>query len=112
MRVLVLDELKEDEIKSVTSYLAENTTVGPIDGLFWLYLPHEILSPTQQALSPKAGPYKISIEVGGSYARFELLVRGDMISNEGGGLTTLEQANFVYNFADQLARDLNLITCV
>jgi hypothetical protein len=112
MRVLTLDELNQDEIIKVKSYLNEIAIPGPIEDLYWYILPEQVLTENQRLLNADKGPYKISIEIGRTYVRFELIVRAEMIYNEGGGSVTAEQLLHIYQLIDKMTKELNLITCV
>jgi hypothetical protein len=75
-------------------------------------LPENLLSETQKKLNNEKGPYKISIEVGKTYVRFELLVRAEMIHNEGSGAATEEQLLHLYKLIDKMTKELSLVTCL
>jgi hypothetical protein len=112
MRLIILDELRTEEISMVDAYLKKSLHPSGINGLYWLYLPTSILSYTQKELEPTAGPYKISVEILKDIVRFELLVRAEEITNMGGGHANEEQIQFVYAFVSKMAKELNLVTCL
>jgi hypothetical protein len=111
MRVLTLDELSQDEVSKAKKYISKIAVQGPIEDLYWYMLPEQLLTDKQRQLNPTNGPYRISIEIGRSYIRFELIVRAEMIQNEGGGPLSSEQLIHIYQIADDMAKQLNLITC-
>jgi hypothetical protein len=111
MRVLVLEDLTKEEIDNIRQYLDNFTEQGPIEDLFWYILPEEVLTKKQKQLNKEKGPYKLSIEVGKTSIRFELIIRADMIHNDGGGLVTQEQMLHVYQMIDTMVKDLKLVTC-
>jgi hypothetical protein len=112
MRSLFFDELRTDELRSIENYLNSNTLIGPIKGLYWLTIPDEILTDEQKDLQKKIGQFKIAIELGKTWIKFELLIRSSSIQNEGYSLTNIDQLNYIYQFADKMAKTLNLITCI
>jgi hypothetical protein len=112
MRALILDELRHEEIDNIDNYLKKETVSSNIEGLYWLYLKYEELTENQKKLEEKAGPYKISIELGQNSVRFELLIRAEMITNEGGAEADENQLLYVYRFINKMAEELNLTTCL
>ncbi|MDR2200152.1 MAG: hypothetical protein LBR53_12030 [Deltaproteobacteria bacterium] len=111
MRVITLDELTPDEINKLRDYIEKIAVSSSLEDLYWYYLPYEILSEKQKQLNSEKGPYKISIEIARNYIKFELVVRADMIHNEGGGIVTINQLIHIYQLIDKMADDLNLTTC-
>jgi hypothetical protein len=111
MRSILFDELNNNEINNINNYLTKNTKNSNIDGLFWLILPNNILTVEQQKINIKHGPYKIAIEIGKSWLKFELLIRTSNITNIGSSIVNNIQLDYIYNFANNLAEQLNLITC-
>ncbi|MDR2457755.1 MAG: hypothetical protein LBD41_04670 [Clostridiales Family XIII bacterium] len=112
MRAIILDELRKEEIERIDNYLKNETTSSNIEGLYWLYLKNSELSENQKKLETQAGPYRISIEIGQNFVRFELLVRAEMITNEGGGEADENQLLYIYRFINKMAHALNLTTCL
>ncbi|MDR1084882.1 MAG: hypothetical protein LBP22_08490 [Deltaproteobacteria bacterium] len=111
MRSLLFDELRADEIEAIKNYLISSVMAGPIEGLFWVTLPDEILTREQKDIKENAGPFKIAIELGKTWLKFELLIRTSSISNMGGGVLNIEQFLYIYNFANKLSETLNLTSC-
>jgi hypothetical protein len=112
MRSIILEELRPEEISAIDSYLKKYAISSNLEGLYWLNLERKYLTELQKQLESQAGPYKISIELGHSSVKFELLIRADIITNEGGGTASQEQLAFIYSFIDNMARTLDLTTCL
>jgi hypothetical protein len=112
MRSLVFEELRADELKCIENYLNSNALIGPIKGLYWLIIPDDILTDEQKDLQTKVGTFKIAIELGKTWIKFELLLRTSLINNDGYSLVNNVQLNFIYQYADKMAKILNLITCI
>ncbi len=74
MRQIVIDELSQLERDNLDSYLKRTLLQGPMVGLFWLEIPHDLLSTTQQQHTGCA-PYYLAVELDTSSLRIELLVR-------------------------------------
>jgi hypothetical protein len=111
MRILIIDELNLEEIHKAKEYLNKITIKGPIEDIFWYVLPDKILSEKQKELKNKYGPYKISIEIGKSFIKIELLVRAEMIQNIGGGVVTKTQLLHLYELIDLMCKNLDFVTC-
>ena len=116
MRSLMLDELAPWEISAVKDYLAEQAEFSGVADLYWLNLPRELWADRQRRANngclPGAESYRLAVETGGSWVRFELLVRSETLANHGSDLVTAEQALFVLEWADRMARQLDLVTCL
>jgi hypothetical protein len=77
MRQFVIDELSPMERDNIDSYLKRSLKQGPMIGLYWLQLPHDLLSPTQ--LDHKEhGPFHLAVEVTNVAVKFEFLVRSQV----------------------------------
>jgi hypothetical protein len=109
LKVLSIDELTAQEIEKAKEYLKNKTQAGPIEGLYWLLLPAEKLTSEQRQLSPDNGPYKIAIELGRTWLRFEVLVRSGSLDNFGGGICNLVQFEYLLSFYDNVYNYLNSI---
>ena len=115
MRSLMLDELTPGEAAAARDYLADRAEFSGVEGLYWLKLPPELLAPPQTRAQARglygAESYRLAVETGPDWVKFELLVRAETLANPGGGQATPEQALYVLGWADRLARELGLITC-
>jgi hypothetical protein len=115
MRSLVLDELTPNEAAAARGYLAARAEFSGVEGLYWLQLPTELLADKQiQAQAgglPGAESYRLAVEAGRDWVRFGLLVRAQTVANPGGGQATAEQALYILDWADRMARELGLTIC-
>ena len=115
MRSLVLDELTPQEMAAVKGYLAARAEFSGVADLYWLKLPRELWAdPQRQANArglPGAETYRMAVETGPDWARFELLVRAETLANPGSAQATAEQALFILEWADRMAGELGLLTC-
>jgi hypothetical protein len=112
MRTLVLDELSKEELKQIEEYLDRNLKPSQIKGLYWIFLPHELLTLKQLKYEATDGPFKLSVDLGQKNVKFELLVRGESLSNLGGGCVNGTQLEYVNAFIERMATELNLISCL
>jgi hypothetical protein len=74
MRQLVIDDLSPQERDNLEHYLKRTLGAGPIEGLFWLRLPDDLLGEPQQG-HDSCGPFHFGIELGRAHLSFELLIR-------------------------------------
>ena len=102
MRQFVIDQLTMVERDNLDSYLKRTLQPGSLPGLFWLMLPDDLLSDTQQGHGD-CGPYCFVVELEEESLKFELLVRSqsnmhcDCIA-----YATPAQREFVLRFADKM----------
>jgi hypothetical protein len=111
MRAILLNELNTEEINKINGYLKNIAEPTALEDIFWLILPENVLSKKQKDLCGEKGPYKIPVEVSRDSVTFELIVRADMIHNEGGGPVTIKQLLYIYKIINTMTAELNLITC-
>jgi len=116
MRSLVLDELTTRETAAVRSYLAAQAEFSGVEGLYWLKLPRRLWSDRQKQARadglPGTRDYRLAVDAGPDWVRLELLVRSETLDNPGGGQATAGQVLFVLEWAEDMARELGLTTCV
>jgi len=113
MRSLVLDELTLEEVTAVRDYLAARAESSGVEGLYWLKLPPELWSDYQVRAHERGIPesYRLAVETGPEWVRFELLVRAETLANPGSAQATTGQVIYVLEWADRMALELGLITC-
>jgi hypothetical protein len=115
MRSLMLDELTPREAAAARDYLAARAEFSGVEGLYWLQLPPALWADRQvrahESGLPGAESYRLAVETGQSWLRFELLVRSETVANHGSGQATAEQVLYVLDWADRMARELGLTTC-
>jgi hypothetical protein len=116
MRSLMRDELTPREAAAARAYLADRAETSGVEGIFWLKLPARLWAVKQSRARASGLPgtesYQLAVETGPDWVRFELLVRSETLANPGGGQATAGQALFVLDWADRMARELGLVTCV
>ena len=76
MRQIVIDELSPMERDNIDSYFRRTLKPGPMIGLYWIELPQDLLSETQQE-HDEHGPFHLAVEVEHDKVRFEFLVRSE-----------------------------------
>lgn len=102
MRQFLIDELTKEERANIDNYLKRTLKPGPLDGLFWLFIPQDLLGEAQQG-HEKCGPFSFAVDLGEDNVRFELLVRSQAnLHCSCISYATPAQRDFVLQFADTL----------
>lgn len=76
MRSYLIDELDQAHVTRLTDSLEKKGYRKPIEGVFWLPLPVDLLREEQIHHAGDCGPYFVSLETGDDWVKLELLVRG------------------------------------
>ncbi|MCG6931978.1 MAG: hypothetical protein LJE64_15610 [Desulfofustis sp.] len=74
MRQIVIDELSVFERDNLESYLKRSLKPGPVEGIFWLELPDDLLGEAQQG-HHQCAPFYLAVDLDQKRLCFELLVR-------------------------------------
>ncbi|MBA3016351.1 MAG: hypothetical protein KKD63_02370 [Proteobacteria bacterium] len=102
MRQLLINELSNDEAAKAKEFLAANSRVAGVEGLYWLDIPPRLLGAAQEGHGA-CGPFAFAVEVGDDFVSFELLIRSE--SNLHCSCTcyaTPDQRGFLLSFMDRL----------
>lgn len=75
MKSYYVDELGRDQVEAVAAHLTERGYTGPIEGIYWLRVPENLLTEEQQEHLHSCGPFIMSLETGRDWLKLELLVR-------------------------------------
>jgi len=105
MRQYLIDELSFLERDNIESYLKRVLRPGPIEGVFWLEVPPELLGSKQQG-HEQCRPFYFSVVLEEKTLRFEFLVRsGVNMHCSCIAWATPSQRRFVLDFADRLLEE-------
>ncbi|CAK8711000.1 PilZ domain-containing protein [Candidatus Electronema halotolerans] len=105
MRQYLLDELSFLEHDNVEHYLRRSLKRGPIEGVYWLELPQELLAPPQLA-HPDCSPFYFSVILEPSELRAEFLVRSSHnMRCSCIAWATAAQRQFVLDYIDKLLQE-------
>ena len=105
MRQILIDDLSREERAVIDNFLKRNARTGPMDGLYWLPLPADLLAETQRE-HPGCGPFCFGIELGEASVAFELLVRSQAkLHCTCIAYATTEQRAFLLAFVDRLVAE-------
>jgi hypothetical protein len=112
MRALVYDELRRADMDRLAERLAQTCLASNLEGVYWLNLPPDLLSPAQAA-HPQCGPHRVALvlEPENESLRLEMLVRAaNSLRCACTAYATEAQRQFMLNFLDRLVADLDLRT--
>lgn len=114
MRSILFDELRNSETEAVIEYLERESVPSGLEGLYWIPVPKELGNDIQKDLNEENEEVglKLAVEVGPDWVRFELLLRSDSLINTGGGPADERQVMFILAWADKMARELKLHSCI
>lgn len=102
MRQYYIDEISFLERDNIDSYLKRTLKQGPLEGVYWLEVPGDLLGPEQQG-HEKCGPFYFSVVLEEKTLRFEFLVRSaDNMHCTCIAWATPAQRQFILDFADRL----------
>lgn len=110
MRALLLDELEPRDVARVREYLDREAKVSGIEGLYWVELPPESLSP-EQLRHHDCRPHRFAVEVGEDRIKVELLVRPAVgLRCTCCQMADPDQRGWILAWADRLTEELGLST--
>ena len=110
MRQYLLDEISRPDIPRVRDYLQDHALASSLEGVWWVDLPEDLLSPEQFA-HPDHRPFRFAVELGDDFVRFEFLIRSEKtLRCSCIDYATRQQRDFIMAFADRLVDDLKLQT--
>jgi hypothetical protein len=110
MRQYQIDEISRNDIPRIRDYLQDHALASSLEGVWWVDLPEDLLSPEQFA-HPDCRPFRFAVELGDSFVRFEFLIRSEQTMRCACiGYATRGQRDFILAFADRLVADLALRT--
>ena len=110
MRQYMLDEISRNDIPRVREYLQEHAIAAGLEGIWWVDLPEDLLSP-EQFSHRDCRPHRFAVELGDNFVRFEFLIRSKQTMRcTCIGYATRPQRDFILAFADRLVAELALRT--
>jgi hypothetical protein len=109
MRNYLLEDIYEDDVAKIVDALKDVGFSGPIDDIFYLPIPDELLLDVQKEHIDECGPYFMALEVMENSMKIELLVRAQSkIRCECVAYATPEQRNHMLDYIDKLIMDLGV----
>lgn len=109
MRNYLLDDIYEQDIQKISDALAELEFQGPIEGIFYLPVPEELLNDEQKEHMGECGPFFMALEIEETSVKVELLVRArNKIRCSCVAYATSEQRNHMMEYIDKFIADLEI----
>ncbi|WP_419787919.1 hypothetical protein [Pseudodesulfovibrio sp.] len=113
MRTYLVDDLYEDDFAKIVKALDDIKLNGPLEGIYYLPLPEDLLDSEQKDHLAECGPYFMALEtvkgVSESHIRLELLVRGrKKIRCSCITYATAAQRKHMIEYLDQFIEDLGI----
>ena len=106
----LLDEIGKSDLPRLRDYLNEHATASKLEGIWWVDLPEDLLSPVQFE-HRDCRPFRFAVELGDNFVRLEFLIRSrETMRCACIGYATRRQRDFILAFADRLVADLALRT--
>ena len=105
MRQYMIDQLSREERANIESYLKRTLQPGPVEGVFWLEVPQDLLSKDQR-LHDECAPFFFGVELTKEAVCFELLVRGQTnLHCSCIAYASAAQRDFVLQFVDKMLEE-------
>ncbi len=110
MKSYLIDEISPPDIEKISDFLKENSVSSSLAQLFWVKIPHDLLSATQfQHLDCR--PHAFAVELGDDWVKLEFLVRSlKNMQCTCPGYSTKQQRNFIMDFAHNMIEALHIKT--
>lgn len=109
MRLYVVDQLTEDNIRCIITQLRNKNMESGVEGLFWLQLPDELMTETQREHFAGCGPYAFGLEIFPDALKLELLARAKNRLHCGCiAYANAEQRAFAIEWLDNFLHELDI----
>jgi len=105
MRLYKIDQLSREEKANIESYLNRSLQPGPVEGVYWLEVPQDLLSVEQRG-HDDCGPFYFAVELEADAVSFELLVRSQTnLHCSCIAYASPAQRDFILRFIDKLLQE-------
>ncbi len=105
MRQYVIDEFSKEERANIESYLKRTLKPGPVEGLYWMEVPQDLLSRDQLG-HEDCGPFCFAVELEAEAVCFEMLVRSQInLHCSCIAYASAVQRDFVLRFIDKMLQE-------
>ena len=110
MKSYLVDEISPSDIKKINEFLDRNAIQSPLEKLYWIQLPANLLSDIQSQHT-LCQPHAFSIELGHDRIKVEFLIRSSKnMSCLCQAYCTPRQRNFILGLIDNMITDLSIRT--
>jgi len=105
MRQYRIDELSREERSNIESYLKRTLKHGPMEGIYWIEVPQDLLGAEQRA-HQGCGPFFFAVELEEEAVSFEMLVRSQAnLHCSCIAYASQAQRDFVLRFIDKMLQE-------
>jgi hypothetical protein len=105
MRQYKIDELSREERANIESYLKRSLLPGPVEGVFWIEVPPDLLSMEQRA-HVDCGPFFFGVVLEEEAVCFEMLARSQTnLHCSCIAYASPAQRDFVLRFVDNMLQE-------
>ncbi|RLB11444.1 MAG: hypothetical protein DRG27_01195 [Deltaproteobacteria bacterium] len=110
MRSYFIDEISKKDMQKIEEFLKNNAISSPIEGLFWIQIPEQLLT-KEQAEHKECAPHICALELGRDWIKLELFVRSaKSLRCTCCGYCTEEQRDFIISYANRMIDQLGVRT--
>lgn len=105
MRQYRIDQLSREERANIESYLNRTLKPGPMEGIYWIEVPQDLLGAEQRG-HEECGPFYFAVELEEEAVSFEMLVRSQTnLHCSCIAYATSAQRDFVLRLADKMVQE-------
>lgn len=105
MRQYVIDQLSREERANIEGYLKRTLKPGPVDGVYWIEVPQDLLGSDQRD-HDECGPFFFAVELEAEAVCFEFLVRSQKnLHCSCIAYASSAQRDFVMRFVDKMLQE-------
>jgi len=108
MKQYVIDQLREKDYFDIRKYLDEKAERALLEEIYWVDLPPQLYSATQEA-HKDCHPYYFAVNLKRNQVSFEWLIRSRRkLRCSCIGYATPEQRDYIIDFADRMLEELDI----
>ncbi|WP_243546436.1 hypothetical protein [Pseudodesulfovibrio tunisiensis] len=113
MRTYLIEDLYDNDFEKIRAAFDAAGFKGPIEDIYYLPMPENLLSEEQTAHLNDCGPYFLAVEavpdISGNMLKMELLVRGrNRLRCSCVAYASSEQRNHMIDYLDAFIKDLDV----
>ncbi|MFN2268642.1 MAG: hypothetical protein ABR542_04065 [Desulfonatronovibrio sp.] len=106
MRSYLIEEISTQDMSRIIEAVTLKAYKTPMENLFWIILPKELLTLEQKEHSDQCGPHYLALETGEDWVKLELLIRCERkIRCDCISYANPEQREYMIDFLDQTIRN-------
>ncbi len=110
MRAYLIDEISVSDMEKIEAFLKENAITSNLEGLFWMKIPDDLLSP-EQFQHRGCRPHVYSLELGPDWFKIELFIRShEKMQCICPAYCTAQQRTFIINSVHGMLETLDIKT--